>query len=274
MARIGIMQGRLVPPLDGRIQCFPNDRWRDEFPCAREAGLACIEWIYDGYGADVNPLATDFGIAEMRALSVKHGIEIRSICADWFMEAPLVRSSKVELQEREGKLAWLLDRGAIIGIQRIVLPFVDASEIVDDVEMNAVAGVLLRALPHARSAGIELHLETSLSPLRFADLLQRIPAPDVKVNYDSGNSASLGFAPAEEFAAYGARVGSVHIKDRVRGGTTVPIGVGSTAFASLFAELNTVGYCGDFILQVARGATGDEVAWAVQNRIFVEESLR
>ena len=37
----------------------------------------------------------------------------------------------------------------------------------------------------------------------------------IKVNYDSGNSASLGYDPTDEFAAYGERVGSVHIKDRV-----------------------------------------------------------
>jgi sugar phosphate isomerase/epimerase len=39
----------------------------------------------------------------------------------------------------------------------------------------------------------------------------------------------------EEFAAYGERVGSFHIKDRVRGGKTVPLGQGDTDFASLRA---------------------------------------
>jgi len=59
MTHIGIMQGRLVPPTDNRIQCFPRERWADEFALAAKAGLDCIEWIYDLYGADVNPLATD-----------------------------------------------------------------------------------------------------------------------------------------------------------------------------------------------------------------------
>ena len=266
------MQGRLVPPTEGRIQCFPNDCWRDEFPRAQEAGLTCIEWIYDGHGAAVNPLATDAGAAEIKMLAERHGVEILSVCADWFMEAPLVRAARTVLAEREGKLAWLLDRGAAIGIQRMVLPFVDASRIEDDAEMDAVVGVLERALPRARLVGIEIHLETSLSPSRFADLLRRIPAPEVKVNYDSGNSASLGFHPMDEFAAYGDRVGSVHIKDRVLGGATVPIGTGNTDFAALFAGLKTIGYRGDFILQVARGMIGDEVAWAARNRGFIEES--
>ena len=43
MTHIGIMQGRLVPPTDDRIQCFPRERWADEFELAAQAGLDCIE---------------------------------------------------------------------------------------------------------------------------------------------------------------------------------------------------------------------------------------
>ncbi len=45
MPRIGIMQGRLVPPINNRIQCFPRDNWRIEFEYAAKAHLDCIEWI-------------------------------------------------------------------------------------------------------------------------------------------------------------------------------------------------------------------------------------
>ena len=69
MTHIGIMQGRMVPPTDNRIQCFPRERWADEFELAAQAGLDCIEWIYDLYGADVNPLATDSGLEKLRDLS-------------------------------------------------------------------------------------------------------------------------------------------------------------------------------------------------------------
>ncbi len=30
-----------------------------------------IEWIYDAYGEDVNPLGTDAGVKEMQALSAE-----------------------------------------------------------------------------------------------------------------------------------------------------------------------------------------------------------
>ena len=269
MTNIGIMQGRLVPPTENRIQCFPREGWAREFELAAQAGLDCIEWIYDLYGADVNPLATDSGLDNLRDLSVQHKVKILSICADYFMDKPLVRASQAELEDRLDTFHWLLERGRLIGINRMVIPFVDASSIDTQTEFDGVVMLLKRLLEPARHAGIEIHLETSLTPARFAELLNRLTDPLLKVNYDSGNSSSLGYAPREEFAAYGERVGSVHIKDRLLGASTVPLGTGNADFPGLAEGLKKVAYKGDFILQVARGTSGDEVAWARQNREFV-----
>jgi len=269
MTRIGVMQGRLLPPVDNRIQCFPREYWAKEFELAAQANLDCIEWIYDLYGADVNPLSTKDGIEQIKALSRQYNVQILSICADYFMDKPLVRASQLETEERLKALFWLLHQGHLIGINRVVLPFVDASRIDTDAEFDSMIAILQRVLPVAEETDIEIHLETSLEPDRFADLLSKLPHPMVKANYDSGNSSSLGYAPRQEFAAYGKRVGSVHIKDRIRGGSTVPLGTGDADFQALADSLKTIGYKGDFILQVARGTSGDEVAWARQNREFV-----
>jgi hexulose-6-phosphate isomerase len=267
--RLGIMQGRLVPPIDGRIQCFPRDRWRDEFALAAEAGLTAIEWIDDLFGEDVNPIATDSGLEEMRSLAGSTGVEVRSICADYFMDRPFLRCPADDATARIERLRWLIGRGASLGVRRLVLPFVDASRIETAAETEQVVRVLDQVLPTASGTGVELHLETSLPPDPFADLLGRLPGDLVKVNYDSGNSASLGYSPNDEFSAYGDRVGSVHIKDRVRGGSTVPLGSGDTDFAALFDCLGEIDYDGDFVLQVARGTPGDEVNWARRNLQFV-----
>jgi hexulose-6-phosphate isomerase len=269
MTHIGIMQGRMVPPTDNRIQCFPRERWAAEFELAAQAGLDCIEWIYDLYGADANPLATDPGLEKLRGLSEQHKIKILSICADYFMDKPLVRASQAELDDRIKTFYWLLERGRLIGINRMVIPFVDASRIDTQAEFDGVVMLLQRILKETSQTGIEIHLETSLAPTRFAELLSKLPDTRLKVNYDSGNSSSLGYSPREEFAAYGERVGSVHIKDRLLGASTVPLGSGDANFAALAEGLRKVAYQGDFILQVARGASGDEVAWARQNRAFV-----
>lgn len=263
--KLGIMQGRLVPPEPGRFQSFPRQRWRDEFALAAAAGLDTIEWIYDAYGEDVNPLSTDAGLTELQALSSAHGIGVESVCADWFMDFPLLRVDPPEAGIRWKRLGWLIERCAEANIKRIVLPFVDVSAIqssTDREEIIAGVGALSDLLDRV---DVELHLETSLGPESFASLLSAIGHSHVKVNYDSGNSASLGFKPADEFAHYGRSVGSVHIKDRVLNGATVPLGEGDADFTTLFSVLDVVGYHGDFILQVARGGDGDELEWARQN---------
>jgi hexulose-6-phosphate isomerase len=273
MATIGIMQGRLSPPSAGRFQFFPRDSWAVEFERAERAGLRSIEWIYDLYGADVNPLATDPGIEEMHALSARHGVAVKSLCADYFMDRPLLRAVAAEREELLGTLRWLIGRSAKARIKHIVMPFVDASRIETDAETEVVINMLETILKHAQGTGVELHLETSLPPERLALLLDRLPHPMLKANYDSGNSASLGYSPHEEFAAYGPRIGSIHIKDRVRGGGTVALGTGVADFPALFEAIRREGYPGDYILQVARGEPGDEVRWAAQNRAWLLERL-
>jgi len=267
--KFGIMEGRLVPPEDGRFQCFPREQWESEFAPAAKVPFDYIEWVYDLYGHDINPLGSLAGMERLKNLIESTGVRIGSVCADYFMDKPLVRCAEKELDERLQELALILRNGHAVGVNRVVVPFVDASVIGSSEDFVAAQDVLKAAMPFAEETGIEIHLETSLGPAEFARLLDRIPHPKLKVNYDSGNSASLGFAPANEFAAYGDRIGSVHIKDRVLNGGTVPLGTGNTDFVALFSCLEKIEYRGDFTLQVARGICGDEFAWAKQNLAFV-----
>lgn len=262
---IGIMQGRLQPPVDGRFQSFPKGSWAIEFPRAAEAGLTSIEWIYDAFGAEENPIKSDKGIGEMKALAAQHGVAVTSLCADYFMDFPFLRSSANEVGRLKSHLQWLLERCQKAGIGHVVLPFVDASRIETGVEEAQVIELLREALPVAEATGVEIHLETSLCPKTFAAFLARVPHPMLRVNYDSGNSASLGYCPKEEFVAYGARIGSIHIKDRLRGAGTVPLGKGDANLDAFFESVRAIAYRQSFILQVARGPAGDELAWARMN---------
>jgi hexulose-6-phosphate isomerase len=273
MQRIAIMQGRLLPPEGGSIQGFPRDRWREEFALAAEAGIDAIEWIYDVHGADVNPVATDAGVADMRALSRQHGIAVISLCADYFLDRPFVRAAPDSVGDLIAHLVWLIGRCSQAGITRVVLPFVDASRIDTPADERRTAEVLRHVLPSCATTGIELHLETALAPGAFSALLARIPDPLLRVNYDSGNSASLGYDVASELAAYGTRIASVHIKDRIRGGGTVALGAGDADLPALFSGLARLRYQGDYVLQVARPTDGSEVEWARHNRAFVVHQL-
>jgi hexulose-6-phosphate isomerase len=255
------MQGRVVAPEGGRFQSFPRDGWRREIENAGFIGLRGIEWIYDLYGEGENPIETPEGRSELKALLRQHGVAVVSVCADYFMDKPLLRCSAAENKQLLKRLEWLIELCPEMGIGRIVLPFVDASKIRDDAERDQVSANLRSVLPVAERHGVELHLETDLAPAAFRAFLDGLEHALVKVNYDAGNSASLGFSPAEEFAAYGARIGSFHIKDRRLGGTTVPLGQGDADFATLREQLVRYNYQGDFVMQVARGEPGDEPRW-------------
>ncbi len=262
--RIGIMQGRLIPPEPERFQAFPRSRWQQEFPLAAGVGLQSIEWIYDLHGEDVNPIATAEGVQSLQGLAAEHNVSVVSLCADYFMDKPSLD---------QDKLVWLLERCQSAGIRRLILPFVDASRIETHAQIERITAMLREVLPAAAHHRIEIHLETSLPPSLFAAMLNGLPHPLLKVNYDSGNSASLGYSPTEEFAAYGDRVGSIHIKDRLRNGGTVPLGSGAADFSALFKALEQVSYVGDFVLQVARETPGGEVALAQRNLSWLRSWL-
>jgi L-ribulose-5-phosphate 3-epimerase len=272
-AEIGVMQGRLSPPEDGRFQSFPRNSWRQEIARAREAGLDYIEWIFDDYGSSVNPIATGEGIKELNALKKQHGIRTTAICVDWLMDFPLVRCSEEERAYRERTLHEQLRRGEKIGASRLVLPFVDASTIRTEEEKSIVIQVLERALPLSEETGVEMHLEADFGPVEFAVFLERLPHPSIKVNYDTGNSSGLGYIAGEEFASYGDRIGSIHIKDRLRKPdgivVTKPLGEGSADFDDVFASIRSIGYSGGLTLQVARGEDGDEVDWLKRQAAFI-----
>lgn len=253
------MQGRLLAPRDGRIQAFPSDAWEQELVLARDATIDGIEWIFETYGEDENPLADDAGLARLLKAENETGTKVTSLCADWFMDRPLVQGDEWERSERRGKLGWLVHRAQAAGIRRIVVPFVDHAALTTADDAARAAETIASLTPELERTGVEVHLETSLGPDAFAALLARIPHRLVKANYDTGNSAALGYDAEEEFDAYGTRIGSVHVKDRVRGGGTVALGQGAADLTAVFRRLRDAGWTRPLVLQVARGEPGGEV---------------
>jgi L-ribulose-5-phosphate 3-epimerase len=272
MNQVGFMQGRLSPPREGYIQAFPLETWRDEFPNAGEAGLDCVEWIYELPTATVNPIRTAAGRSEMRKLSEASHIAIWSVCADYFMADLLLEPDGRPRLEPAAELDRLLVWAAELGCRYVLLPFVDASRLWPAQEA-ALPDALAPYLESSRRLGIELHLETDLPPARLAHLAARTGHPSLGINLDTGNSAALGYDPATEIAQIGSWLRSVHVKDRLRGGSSVPLGRGDADLDSYFRLLQELPYEGAYILQVARGEPGAEVQWCASSRDLVQSLL-
>ena len=97
------------------------------------------------------------------------------------------------------------------------------------------------------------------SPPLFLDLLNKLDSDIVKVNYDIGNSASLGFDIFEEFRLYGNRISDIHIKDRLLGGGSVVLGTGNANFKSFFEVFSNIDFKGPIVMQVYRDDEGVEI---------------
>jgi len=241
----------------GRYQAHPLGYWQKEFALARGLGLDFIEFILDHNDVEINPLMSEEGAREIRTFSNETGVGVVSICADYFMEAPLsspspdVSARSVEVLRRLTQNA-----GRFLGVKDIVIPCVDQSSLRSEEEVERFAGKVLPLAGLAADNGVRFSLETDLAPGPFADLLARLGSEVFTVNYDTGNSASLGYDAREEFAAYGGRITDVHIKDRVRGGGSVVLGTGDTDFGTFFALLADSGYGGPLIMQAYRDDEG------------------
>lgn len=273
MNAIGIVQGRLSPPIGECIQAFPIQTWREEFEKAAIVGLDCIEWIYELNGSALNPITSSEGIREVRTLSEKSGVSVRSLCADYLMDQPLLRVADADVLHSSQTVVWLLGQCSLASIQHLVIPFVGLNAIWTEEEAEQAVEQIKGWLLVAEKFNVEMHLETSLDPCQFRQLLEAIAHPLVKVTYDIGNSLQFGFTVSEEFDSYGYRIGSVHVKDSKRRGTTVRLGTGDANFEYCFRRLAKIGYQGDYILQAARVPGMDEVALAREYVDFVHSQL-
>ncbi len=248
----GVMQGRLLPKYKGRYQAHPLGYWQEEFFIAAKFGLDIIEFILDYEDAEKNPIL--FDPDSICKIIEKTGVKVKSVCADYFMEAPVYSNP-----DSSAILERLIRNASIVGIRDIVIPCVDKSSLHGRKEAASFIENLLAVIPLAEKTEVNLALETDLPPDDFAWLLSQFNSKVVTVNYDTGNSASSGYNLIEEFEAYGDRITDIHIKDRICGGGSVLLGTGNTDFDALFLFLSKNKFSGPLIMQAYRDDEGIEI---------------
>jgi len=251
------MQGRLSPLVNGKIQAFPWDTWQQEFMAAHRLGLGLMEWTLDYDRLFQNPLLTPEGQHEIRALCRCHQMHIPSMTGDCFMQAPFWKASRQASAALQADFIAVIRACAEVGIEIIVIPLVDNGRLETDLQEEAVIAFMLNHTVLFRTLGLRIAFESDFAPTQLSRFISRLPSDVFGINYDIGNSAALGYNPADEFAAYGGRIANVHVKDRVLGGTTVPLGTGNADFPSVFRLLRNSFYSGHLIMQTARASDDD-----------------
>ena len=253
MINIGFMQGRLSPIIDEKIQAFPFGSWEEEFPQAQKLGFRCLEWTLDYPKLNSNPLLQANFKEKILNLSKKYSISVPSITLDCFMQRPFwKKKNELIFNDLIQDLERIIFSAQSIGAGILVIPLVDNGSIENSYEFNILKKTINSIQNILKLNSIRIAFESDYPPLKLRSLIDEFNHEFIGINYDTGNSASLGYDPEEEILIYGDRIINVHIKDRFIKGNTVRLGFGDANFNKVFKNLILKNYKGNYILQTAR----------------------
>ena len=250
--KIGFMQGRLSPLIDGKIQSFPWQTWKKEFEEGKKIDLTKMEWTIDQERIYENPLMTAEGQIQVKDLCAEYNFSIPSLTGDCFMQAPFWKAKSNDRAFLEKVFFDVVNACSVVNIEMIVLPLVDNGAIEDINQENNLLDFLKSNENFFFEKKIKILFESDFFPIKLAKFIDRLNPLIFGINYDIGNSAALGFDCKDEFNFYADRILNVHVKDRLLGGTTVPLGTGAADFEKVFQNLANINYQGNYILQTAR----------------------
>jgi hexulose-6-phosphate isomerase len=248
--KIGIMQGRLSPMINNKIQCFPFNSWKGEFRTCNQLNIRKLEWTIDDYKFEENPICTLIGRKNIILLKNKYRIKIDSVTADFFMQKPFYRIKRNK-EENYIRLKNFIIDASKIGIKYIILPLVDNASIRNIIEEKQLIKLLNNLQALLEACNIVILFESDYHPKKLFKFIKKFDQASFGINYDTGNSAGLGYNFNDE-KIYFNYVKNIHIKDKDSKGKSVNLGSGNTQFEELFKYLIKSNYQGSLILQTAR----------------------
>jgi hexulose-6-phosphate isomerase len=193
---IGYLQGGLAP-----------QDWREDLSQAQTHGFQLIEWALRSIVDD--PLMSRPGRQEIRRLARRQ--DVRIVALRLFAPAPFFKVSGPEADRRFGDLARAAVAARELDIPAVVLPLTGEARIASPAEARRLSEGLASL---GLVAGLpKILLESDFGPDDLAALMAPLPDDLYGVSYDIGLSARLGWDPAEELAAYGRRIGLVHVSE-------------------------------------------------------------
>ena len=258
--RIGIIQGRLSKPLNGKIQSFPTNTWEKEFHIAKKIGFELIEWVLDE-NIKNNPIMNKNLFKKINDIKQETQVKVNSICCDFFMTNSLSINSISFKEKNLDILNYLIEEGCPSNDIKIIdLPIMGSESLKKEKIAEDYINLFLKLEKKIIDNNITISLETDLKPSELKFFLKNFNKKAISVNYDTGNSAFFDFDVDQEFLSYGNQISNVHIKDCTPKEYTVELGTGNVNFSKVFTFLKKNKYKGDLILQAARGSDKTQIA--------------
>ena len=268
-----VVQGRTLKQTKNKIQYFPID-WKNEFPILSKLSFDGIEWIYDKYSESTNPLLSQTGQSEMVTISKQFNIELENIVFDRFISDPFLQKDSSLQEQNITKLSNLIQHSSDVGFKRIIFPLVDKNKINSDKELSTLIKIFKeKIIENLDSQNIEIHFETSLPVKEEMLIVNELNHEKIKICFDMGNSASMGFDSKNVINTLDSNLGSVHIKERKLNGVSTPLGQGDVKFFDVFESLKEINFCGPMTFQVYRDKNSNEISILKDSLTFIKEII-
>ena len=252
MIKVGIMQGRLSKPINGKIQSFPKDTWREEFHLAKKIGFDLIEWVLDD-DLTSNPIMDKEKFIEIKKIKEETDVNINSICCDFFMNNSISKVSRNFKKKNLQIFDFLINEACPENnIKIISLPLMKDESLTQEHLMNDYINIFLKYQKNLKKNNLQVSIESDLGPLEFQFFLNKFDNKLINVNYDMGNSAYFKFNVDEEFKNYGDIISNIHVKDCTPEDYTTELGKGNVNFEKTFSLIKKHNYKNNLILQAAR----------------------
>lgn len=247
---IGILQGRLLPPIDGCIQEFPPD-WKLEEPMLKELGLSGVEWLITQKSFITNPIICNID-------DIK-GFPIISVCMD-----VLVNTKIIDPLFLRNTLGVVCEKLSKTSIRNLTIPILDESMLENDVKRQQFCSIIKPI--GEKFSNLIFSFESELRPEKLNDIISL--CNNFYVTYDTGNITSSGLDHIQYIQYFKDKINNVHLKDRTLDKRTVYPLTGDTKFDSIFKELKNINYTGGFVIQTARGMVGYEKFTILEHKII------
>lgn len=242
---LGIMQGRLSPPIEGFQEC-PKD-WKREFELLSESGVDYIDWVVTKKSWDTNPIF----------FTNVDDLSIGAICADNLIDPNIVSVDFLfDSLHRLAKAA--IDNN----ISMLTIPLLEESDM-SDANLRSTFCSLIGEIGD-QYLNLNFSFEAELAPDEVLEIVEK--RDNFFITYDTGNITSCGFDHYDYIKSVGHKINCVHLKDRTVSGTTVEPGTGDTNFKKILTTLREIGYNGSYTLQTARNKVGSELA-TIKNHV-------
>ena len=158
-----------------------------------------------------------------------------------------------------------------IGVKFIVIPLVDNGSIENIYQEKKLIKICKQIKKKLKIYGVKIVFESDFNPVKLEKFIKKFDKNFFGINYDIGNSASMGFDLDTEFKNYGKYIYNIHIKDRLKNGKSVRLGKGNANFVDLYKNLRKINYNGNLILQTARSKINKEFEEVKNNFAFLKK---